>query len=146
MTPTLRIARLKAASPEVATQLEALMKHLTSAPRPQMDVERLTAIVSNPHSAIFVAELESDIVGTLTATHYTAPTSDKLWIEDVVVSPSARGLGAGHKLVAEALRWGKEHFPNATPYLTSNPSREAARNLYRSMGFSEYNTGVFRLK
>ena len=30
-------------------------------------------------------------------------------------------------------------------YLTSNPSRTAARNLYRSEGFEEYDTGVFRL-
>lgn len=28
--------------------------------------------------------------------------------------------------------------------LTSNPSRTAARSLYRSEGFEEYNTGVFR--
>ena len=30
-------------------------------------------------------------------------------------------------------------------YLTSNPSRTAARALYRSEGFEEYQTGVFRI-
>ena len=30
-------------------------------------------------------------------------------------------------------------------YLTSNPSRTAARALYRSEGFEEYETGVFRI-
>jgi hypothetical protein len=29
-------------------------------------------------------------------------------------------------------------------YLTSNPSRVAARRIYKSEGFEEYETGVFR--
>lgn len=145
-TPTLHIAQLTEATPEMAADLEALMEHLTTAVRPHIDVERLEVIVSNPHSALFVARLEGEIVGSLTATHYTTPTSEKVWIEDVVVAPSARGRGAGRALVEEALCWRSKHHPQATIYLTSNPTRTAARNLYKALGFEEYSTGVFKLK
>ena len=40
----------------------------------------------------------------------------------------------------------KETETSPVIYLTSNPSRVSARNLYRSEGFEEYETGVFRIK
>lgn len=139
------IEPLREATVEVAAQLEALMPHLTASQRPVVDVERLRMIVENSHSALFVAHCEGEVVGALTVAHYTTPVADRLWIEDVVVAPSARGLGLGRRLVEAAIEWGGAHFPTATIYLTSNPSRTAARALYTSLGFEEYNTGVFRL-
>ena len=140
------IELLREATVEVAAQLDRLMNDLTSAERPKMDVERLERVVGNPHAALFVARNgEREIVGSLAILHYTAPVTDKLWIEDVVVSPSARGVGLGRRLVETAIEWGREKFPTATVYLTSNPSRTVARALYTSLGFEEYNTGVFRL-
>lgn len=139
------IEQLREATVEAAAQLEALMPHLTDVERPMVDVERLGEIVRNPHSALFVARNgEGEIVGALTILHYTAPVTDKLWIEDVVVTPSVRGFGLGRRLVETAIEWGREKFPTATVYLTSNPSRTAARALYTSLGFEEYNTGVFK--
>ena len=46
-----------------------------------------------------------------------------------------------------ALQNRKPELPDMRPslYLTSNPSRTAARALYRSEGFEEYETGVFRI-
>ncbi|MBO7300705.1 MAG: GNAT family N-acetyltransferase [Tidjanibacter sp.] len=144
-TSTINIAPLREATTEIATCLEGLMSHLMPGERPEMDVERLRAIIDNPHSVLFVAWRGEEIVGALTALHYTAPVSDKVWIEDVVVAPSARGFGIGRGLVKAALEWGGAHFPTAKFYLTSNPTRTVARALYTSMGFEEYNTGVFRL-
>ncbi len=141
---TIRIAPLDKATYEIAARLNGLLDHLTTDERPIMDVERLTEIISNPHSVLFVAWRGEEVVGALTALHYTAPVGDKVWIEDVVVSPLARGEGIGRGLVKAALEWGREHFPTAKFYLTSNPSRTAARALYSSLGFEEYNTGVFR--
>ena len=143
-TPTVRIAPLDVATPEVAAGVNTLLAHLTSDERPEMDVERLAAIVGNPHSALFVAWRGEEMVGALTVLHYTAPVNDKIWIEDVVVAPSARGEGIGRGLVKAALEWGREYFPTSKFYLTSNPTRTAARALYSSLGFEEYNTGVFR--
>ncbi|MBQ1964874.1 MAG: GNAT family N-acetyltransferase [Tidjanibacter sp.] len=137
---------LNDASEEVAARLDALMGHLTTSPRPRLTVERLRAIVASPHIRLFVAEQQGVIVGTLTAAHYTAPVGEKLWIEDVVVAPEARGCGIGRRLVAAAVEYGATHHPQATICLTSNPARTEARRLYTSLGFELYDTGFFRLK
>lgn len=145
MNNQILLCELQEATAPMASQLDVLLGHLTTAPRPKMDQGRLEAIISNPHTRLFVALSQEEVVGSLTITHYSIPTGEKLWIEDVVVSPSARGLGVGRGLVEAAIEWGHANHPTATTYLTSNPSREAARNLYKSMGFEEYETGVFRL-
>lgn len=138
------IHQLQEVTPEVAAQLKVLFGHLTDTPQAEPCEERLRAIVESPHAALFVALSEGEIVGALTIVHLSLPTSEKLWIEDVVVNPAARGAGLGRKLVVAAKEWGLEHYPSAVIYLTSNPSRTAARALYRSLGFEEYNTGVFK--
>ncbi len=144
-TPHYTIIQLREATPQIAAQLTSLITHLTDAPQAKMGEERLRAIVGDPSTALLVASgKDGDIVGMLTIAHLTLPTSEKLWIEDVVVSPVVRGCGIGRRLVEAAIEWGSVHYPAATIYLTSNPSRIAARELYRSLGFEEYNTGVFR--
>ncbi len=145
-TAEVKIRPLREATEEVAARLDVLMGHLTSSPRPRLDVERLRAIVESAHATLFVAERRGEIVGTLTAAHYTAPVGEKLWIEDVVVAPEARGEGIGRRLVEAAVELGAERYPTATICLTSNPSRTEARRLYTSVGFEVYDTGLFRLK
>lgn len=145
-SPNFVIRELREATPEVAEGLQELMNHLVDSPRPTLSAERLRAMVESPCARIFVAEMGGEIVGSLTTIHYLTPVSEKLWIEDVVVGPAARGMGVGRELVLRAVRYGREHFPEASICLTSNPSRKAARQLYVSVGFEEYNTGVFRLK
>ena len=81
----------------------------------------------------------------LTLVWYDVPSGRKAWIEDVVVDAEARGMGAGRALVAAAL----EHagvIGAGKVLLTSNPAREAARALYRKMGFEEAATTVFAIK
>ena len=71
-------------------------------------------------------------------------------IERVVCSDgaalfAARGCGAGEALVKAAT----EHAARigaAKVMLTSNPAREAARGLYRKIGFEEAGTTVFVFK
>ncbi|MCD8034892.1 MAG: GNAT family N-acetyltransferase [Alistipes sp.] len=106
---------------------------------------RLQAIVESPSAALFAAEAERGIRGLLTLVWYDVPSGRKAWIEDVVVDAEARGTGAGRALVAAAL----EHaavIGAGKVLLTSNPAREAARALYRKMGFEEAATTVFAIK
>lgn len=106
---------------------------------------RLQAIVESPSAALFAAEAEGGIRGLLTLVWYDVPSGRKAWIEDVVVDAEARGTGAGRALVAAAL----EHaavIGAGKVLLTSNPAREAARALYRKMGFEEAATTVFAIK
>ena len=85
------------------------------------------------------------IVGVLTLAWYDAPSGRKAWIEDGVVDGAARGCGAGDALVRAAV----EHAARigaGKVMLTSNPAREAARALYRKVGFEEVETTVFAFK
>ena len=62
-----------------------------------------------------------------------------------LVDAAARGCGAGEALVKAAT----EHAARigaAKVMLTSNPAREAARGLYRKIGFEEAGTTVFVFK
>ncbi len=140
------IVRLAEANEGVARQLDELFDHLTSAPRPEISVERLRAIVAQPNAALFVAIAEGRVVGALTICHNLLPVGQKWWIEDVVTLPAVRGNGVGRALVERAVAYAAEVAPGVPIYLTSNPARTAARELYRSVGFEEYQTGVFRLK
>ena len=73
------------------------------------------------------------------------PGNASSWIEDVVVDGAARGCGAGDALVRAAV----EHAARigaGKVMLTSNPAREAARALYRKVGFEEVETTVFAFK
>lgn len=119
--------------PQLSPQLEA------------PSAARLQAIVESPSATLFAAEAEGCIRGLLTLVWYDVPSGRKAWIEDVVVDAEARGTGAGRALVAAAL----EHaavIGAGKVLLTSNPAREAARALYRKMGFEEAATTVFAIK
>ena len=119
--------------PQLSPQLEA------------PSAARLQAIVESPSAALFAAEAGGGIRGLLPLVWYDVPSSRKAWIEDVVVDAEARGTGAGRALVAAAL----EHaavIGAGKVLLTSNPAREAARALYRKMGFEEAATTVFAIK
>ena len=74
-----------------------------------------------------------------------SPTGTKAWIEDVVTDRTMRGRGYGRALIdhlcAEARRMGAKSIN-----LTSRPEREAANRLYRSLGFEQRDTNVYRRK
>lgn len=126
---------------EAFTRLMPQLSPLLEAP----SAARLQAIVESPSAALFAAEAEGGIRGLLTLVWYDVPSGRKAWIEDVVVDAEARGTGAGRALVAAAL----EHaavIGAGKVLLTSNPAREAARALYRKMGFEEAATTVFAIK
>jgi ribosomal protein S18 acetylase RimI-like enzyme len=103
----------------------------------------LLAIVDNPNSVLFLAEVDGALVGSLTLVFYRIPTGLKAWIEDVVVDASARGHGVGEALnlaaIAEARARGAKNVS-----LTSRSSREAANRLYQRLGFTPYETNLYR--
>lgn len=112
----------------------------------EIQEERMLLLLEKGYFKLFIAEDETgEIEGMLTLTCCDTLSRSKYWIEDVIVDEKSRGHGTGRSLVRAAISYvrSKERFP--VVYLTSNPSRVSARNLYRSEGFEEYETGVFRL-
>lgn len=127
-------------------QIDSLLHQLSPA-APAVDGDRLAGLLKDADFKLFVARNDDGIIAgmlTLTACHMISYT--KYWIEDVIVDDSCRGLGLGRALVRAAVSYVKENETSPVIYLTSNPSRVSARNLYRSEGFEEYETGVFRIK
>jgi len=79
----------------------------------------------------------------LTIGTYFTPTGTKVWIEDVVVDESQRGKGFGKALILFAINYSGS-LDAKTIALTSRPSRTAANNLYKEMGFVKYETNVYK--
>ena len=84
-------------------------------------------------------------VAMLTIGVYRTPTGYKAWIEDVVVDNAYRGQGYGRKLVAGAIDFCKTIGVDAIS-LTSNPLRTVANQLYQVLGFSLYETNVYKME
>lgn len=117
----------------------------------EIEAGRLARLIEDGRLMLFVAEdgeeqEDSKLTGMLTMCVCPTLAQDKLWIEDVIVDDSCRGKGVGRALVRAAVAHAAAAWPGNTLYLTSNPTRQAARALYTSEGFEEYDTGVFRMK
>ena len=142
----MEICILKTLDNESLSQIDSLLHKLSPA-APPVDPHRLAKLLKDADFRIFVAlNDENHIVGMLTLTACQMISYTKYWIEDVIVDDSCRGKGFGRALVRAAVNYVKEHETSPVIYLTSNPSRVSARNLYRSEGFEEYETGVFRIR
>lgn len=117
-----------------------------SADAPLPTAERLQRIISSPTSHLLAATTDDGtIAGVLTLVFFDIPTYCKAWIEDVITDSEYRGQGIGRALVERAMEMAHEYGVDGI-YLTSRPSREVARALYRKIGFEEVPTTVFRLK
>jgi ribosomal protein S18 acetylase RimI-like enzyme len=113
-------------------------------------LEELRRLTTSESSKLVVARQSTEdglIVGILCLTIYRVPTGLRSIIEDVIVDESERRQGIGEALVRHALKLAREAGADGVS-LTSNPQREAANQLYRSMGFElrQTNPYYYRLK
>ena len=119
-------------------------------------VEELAEIVRSPATVLLVAYGEDDdaeddnaeagdIIGSLTLVLFRIPTGLRARIEDVVVDESARGAGVGKALNLAAVERAEAEGARSVD-LTSSPAREAANEMYLSLGFKQRDTNVYRLE
>ena len=139
----MKIDRITSTSTALFEVLEKLLPQLSTSATTQ-STEHIEELLHNDNTHLFVAKIESKIVGMLSLVVVDIPTGRKAWIEDVVVDEAARGLHIGHALVEKAKEVAAELGAKKI-YLTSNPSRKAAHALYKKCGFEEYDTSVFRI-
>ena len=115
----------------------------------QQEINHLTPeyfeeIVTSSNSHLFFLYENDDIAGMLTIGIYRTPTGSKAWIEDVVIEDTLRGRGFGKLIVQHAIKFVKLSKIGLL-MLTSNPSRIAANKLYKSLGFEQKETNVYRM-
>jgi ribosomal protein S18 acetylase RimI-like enzyme len=131
-------------TPAICDAVEKLVPQLSRSNPPPPE-EELGEVVASPATDLFIAlSDEGTIVGISTLATFRIPTGLRAWIEDVVVDQSARKTGVGEALNQAMLDRARERGC-ITVDLTSRPSREAANNLYRKIGFTPRDTNVYRL-
>ena len=122
------------------------MRHLLpqlsqSAAPPSNEFAR--SIVDSDSSRLLIASEGGEILGMLTLVIFPIPSGVRAWIEDVVVDNAGRGKGVGEKLNRLAIDIAADAGAR-TVDLTSRPSRVAANELYKKIGFLPRETNIYR--
>lgn len=144
MKPKIIVDEVIEMNDEIYKTFLMLVPQLSSS-SPVPTYEQLTEIVASPATHLLVARDRDSqrIVGSLTLVLFRIPTGVRAWIEDVVVDSKERGKGIGKELCRAAIEKARKSGAR-TIDLTSRPSREAANQLYKSIGFSIRDTNVYR--
>ncbi len=140
----MQIVEITEFSQALQNALAGFMEQLTGR---TVDVKEdfLRELIESPHSHLFCAVGDDGTyIGTITVGIYLSPTGKKAWIEDVVVSEQQRGLGIGKAMVQHAIAFVRQKGVESL-MLTSNSSRIAANNLYKSLDFEQRATNVYRM-
>lgn len=109
-------------------------------------MKELHAMFRSQNTIIFIArdeEKNNRIIGSATLGLFQSPTGRHGWIEDVIVDGEFRRRGIGKALTLACLKKAIE-LGLKEVNLTSRPSREAANQLYQSIGFELRETNVYR--
>lgn len=133
----------------MVTDLLGLMNELD--PTLEVTPAMLQDAAGDPDTHLFVAVEDGHVIGTASLCVFRTPTGMKGRIEDVVVSHEYRGRGLGKHLLEHMIEYVSTGISRAglAPIelqLTSRPSRVAANQLYRSLGFLPYETNVYKMK
>jgi len=106
----------------------------------------LHQILQEDNHVIFaVCSIENQIVGIALLATYKVISGHRGMVEDVVVDTEHRGKGIGRKLMEKLLEEAK-HRNLDSVLLFSGHHREAAISLYKSLGFTLRDSGVYNLK
>lgn len=105
----------------------------------------LAALLKTAGSTLLVARYPdetAEVAGILSLTIYRVPTGIRSIVEDVVVDEKMRRRGIGEALVRHAIDLARDAGADGVS-LTSNAQREAANQLYLSMGFQLRKTNAY---
>jgi GNAT superfamily N-acetyltransferase len=136
---------------EVSDELFETIKRLV----PQLGIhqpiptrEELISLVNSELSTLWIAKYpdeNAEIVGMLTMAIYRVPTGLRSIVEDVVVDQKMRRRGIAEALLHSAIDYARNVGVDGVA-LTSNPQREAANQLYLSVGFERRETNSYYYK
>src|SRR5688572_23412831 len=108
-------------------------------------LEDLEKLIKSESSMLLTARYPDEdgaIAGILNLIIYRVPTGLRSIIEDVVVDEKVRRQGIGKGLIRYAIELAREAGADGVS-LTSNSQREAANQLYQSLGFQLRKTNPY---
>ena len=141
------IEKVSKITDELYSALQQLIPQLSANKTPP-SWDELTTLVNSESSTLLIARYPDEhapVAGMLTLATYRTPTGLRSIAEDVVVDENMRRHGIGEALVLHAIALAREAGAIGIS-LTSNPKREAANHLYRSMGFKRRETNAYYLE
>lgn len=138
----MEIIELNSLSRQNIQDLLGLMEVLDSSIK--VTPEILKEAAECPYTHFFAAMEEGRIIGCASLCITRHPLGQKGGIEDVVMSPEARGRHIGRKLMEHIIEYARGLAPIEL-HLTSRPSREKANLLYQAIGFRQHQTNVYKL-
>lgn len=139
-----RIIKVESIEIGMLDAVNRLLGQLTSNPV-YLSEETLKEIILSPSSELYLLYYGNEIAGMFTLGTYSTPTGIKVWLEDLVVDSIYRGMSLGKEMVNEVIKIVSCHH-GVTLMLTSKPARIAANNLYRSSGFVQKQTNVYKME
>jgi ribosomal protein S18 acetylase RimI-like enzyme len=136
---------------EVTEELQDALQRLI----PQLSVHKipptlqeLNELIKSESSTLLAARYPDEngaIAGILSLIVYRVPTGLHSIIEDLVVDEKLRRQGIGEALIRYAIELAGEAGADGVS-LTSNSQREAANQLYQSLGFELRRTNPYLYK
>jgi len=141
------IEEMTSPTEEIYQAFQRLIPQLTqhSSPPSREDLQVMTG---SSETVIFIAREDDEqqqIIGSATLGLFQTPTGWHGWIEDVIVDEGARRQGVGKALTEACLQKARE-LGLREVNLTSRPARQAANQLYVSMGFSRRESNLYRFE
>ncbi len=126
---------------DLLTQLSPKARTLT--------FEEATAILLQKNFFLLLmrdpTKVDGEVVGMASIYFIETLMGTKGYIEDVVVDKAFRGKGFGKDLTIGLIDIAKSIGARYVD-LTSLPDREAANEMYKSLGFEKRDTNVYRLR
>ncbi len=138
------VERVTTATPELVEAFNRLIPQL-SPTAPRMSLETLEEYLRlySTNQFIYRHDDTGEIVGMAMLVCFEIPTGRRGRVEDVIVDESARGQGAGRKLINAVVARAKELDVKSLE-LQSHPTRIPANALYQSTGFYVREINLYR--
>lgn len=138
------IERITNYTPTLVQPISQMLEELTGRISDSCE-EYLQKVIADNNTELFILYCDNKVAGMITLAYYPALSGAKAWIEDVVVLSTFRGQGLARKMVNHAIEYCRQNYTPCTLMLTSNPSRIAANELYRTSGFEPKITNVYKM-
>ena len=108
---------------------------------PDLFQEELNDLLKDSSSnGLFIASFEQNVVGFAVAVLKANEVGMECWLNDLGVSPSFQGKGAGRKLVDRVFAWAFQEKGAKYCLLESGVKNETAHQLFERMGFHPIST------